>query len=183
MLPRMDSSGLVLGPISFGDQYDAEKIKEEQIPGEAKMTPSEGEKVSVKMREEAGDKSKDVQKELVWKRVKTEDFMVDFNEIFKLDASDASGGYAVAYLDAPEAMSVTFSLCSNDNGKIYLNGKSVYEYVGGRALEEDAETVDVTLNKGLNVVIFKVWNDANNWQACLRLLDKDKKPVTSVKVR
>ena len=174
---------LLLGPITFGDQYNADDIAKEQIPKEAAMMPSEGEKLKVKMREPTGDTFKDAEKELVWTRVKTPDYFLDFNDIYKLDASEATGAYAVAYLDAPEKMAVTLSLCSNDNGKIYLNGKSVYEFVGGRALAEDADTVDVTLNKGLNVLIFKVWNDANDWQACIRLLDKNQKPIQSVKVR
>ena len=79
---------------------------------------------------------------------------------------------------------IKFSLCSNDDGKVFLNGKKVYLFVGGRSLSEDADVVDnLTLNKGINVVVFKVWNDSNAWQGCLRLLTKDDKPVTNVTVR
>ena len=175
---------LILGPIAFGDTYDAETIDKEQIPNEANITPKEGDKITVTTQEGNGGESKPVKKELTWKRLVTSEYLFDFNEFFKLDMTDNMGGYAVAYLDAPEEMKdITFSLCSNDNGLIYLNGKNIYKFVGGRGLSEDADTVEkLTLKKGLNTVIFKVWNDANNWQGCLRLITKEGKPVKGVKV-
>jgi hypothetical protein len=176
---------LILGPINFGDDYNAENIDKDQIPNEGAMTPKAGDTVKVTTAEGEPGAYKSVQKELTWKAVTPEDHVVDFNVALGLDTSDSCGGYAVAYLEAPEEMrAITFSLSSNDNGKIFLNGKSIYTYVGGRALAEDADIVeDLTLNKGTNVLIFKVWNDSNNWQECLRLLTKDDKPVKNVKVR
>ena len=41
----------------------------------------------------------------------------------------------------------------------------------------------MTLNKGVNVIVFKVINENNNWQGCLRFTDKDSKPVTNVAVK
>jgi hypothetical protein len=117
--------------------------------------------------------------------VVTEDYFFDLNVMLGLETSDAVGAYAVAYLEAPEEMKgIKFSWCSNDNGLIYLNGKNVAKYVGGRSLSEDADVAeDLTLTKGVNVVVFKVWNDSNNWAGCIRLLSKDDKPITNVKVR
>jgi hypothetical protein len=187
---KLDSQGyirqwLILAPIGFGEKYNAEEIDKDQIPNEGNLMPKAGDKQRVASEEGDPGAYRTVQKDLTWKAVVTEDFFFDINEALGLDSSDAVGGYAVAYLEAPEEMKgITFSLCSNDNGKIFLNGKSIYTYVGGRSLSEDADTVEnLTLNKGINVVIFKVWNDSNAWQGCLRLLTKDGKPVTNVKVR
>ena len=187
---KLDAQGyirqwLLLAPIGFGEKYDAEQIEKEQIPGEATMTPKEGDKVKVASEEGEPGAFKTVQKELTWKPVVTEEDFIDFNAFLGLDTSDAMGAYAVAYLDVPEEMKgIKFSWSSNDNGLIYLNGKNVGKYVGGRSLSEDSDVADnLTLTKGVNVVVFKVWNDSNNWQGCVRLLTKDDKPVTNVKVR
>ena len=176
---------LLLAPIAFGDKYNAEDIDKETIPGEAKFAPKAGDKLKVSSEEGDPGATKTVQKELTWKSVVTEDFFFDFNASFALESSDSCGGYAVAYLDAPEEIKgVTFSLSSNDDGLIYLNGKKIWSLVVGRALEEDSDTVkDLTLAKGTNVVVFKVWNDTNNWAGCIRLLDKNEKPITNVKVK
>jgi len=170
---------LVLAPINFGAAYNAEDIDKDQIPNEGNLTPKAGDKQTVKSEETVGNAPKMVDKQLTWQPVTTADHVLDFNEILKLDSSENIGAYAVAYLDAPEEMKdITFSLSSNDDGKIFLNGKSIWTYVGGRALEEDSDKVDgLTLKKGSNVLIFKVWNDSSNWQACLRILDKAGKPV------
>jgi hypothetical protein len=41
----------------------------------------------------------------------------------------------------------------------------------------------VTLNKGVNVLVFKVINQENDWQACARFKDKADKPVTAFTVK
>jgi hypothetical protein len=176
---------LILAPISFGDKYAAEDIEKEQIPNEANLTPKAGDKQTLATEEGEPGAYKTVQKQFTWTPVVTSDYFFDINEMLKLDASDSMGAYAVAYVDSPsEITGVTFSLCSNDNGAMYLNGKSVYTFVGGRALSEDADLVEnLTLKKGVNTIIFKVWNDSNNWQGCLRLVTKDLKPIPNLKVR
>ena len=41
----------------------------------------------------------------------------------------------------------------------------------------------VTLNKGINVVVFKIINEQNNWQGALRFLDKAGAPVKDLKIK
>jgi hypothetical protein len=41
----------------------------------------------------------------------------------------------------------------------------------------------LTLNKGVNTIVFKVINEVNNWQGCLRFTDKGGKPVTDFVVK
>jgi hypothetical protein len=187
---KLDNEGyirdwLILAPIGYGEKYNAEDIDKESVKGEAAFTPKAGEKIKVSSEEGEPGAFKTVQKEIEWKAVNIKEDFFDFNEICKIDVSDSMGGYAVAYLDAPEELKgIKLSLCSNDNGKIYLNGKSIYSFVGGRSLSEDTDVVEnMTLNKGINVLVFKVWNDSNAWQGCLRLLTKDDKPVKNVTVR
>jgi hypothetical protein len=73
---------------------------------------------------------------------------------------------------------------SNDEGKAYLNGKELVKFTETRSLEKDAEdsAENVTLKKGVNVLVLKVINEENNWQGSVRFLDKAGKPVTDIKI-
>jgi len=82
---------------------------------------------------------------------------------------------------ADSEMPVTLALGTNDQGKVWLNGKEVFKFAETRVLEKDANRVAVTLVKGQNVLVLKVVNEVNNWQACARFL-KDGQPVTGLRI-
>jgi hypothetical protein len=48
-------------------------------------------------------------------------------------------------------------------------------------LEKDADKVPVSLVKGQNVLVMKVINEVNSWQACARFLNGTT-PVTNLKI-
>ena len=51
-------------------------------------------------------------------------------------------------------------------------------------IEKDAHKVEkITLTKGVNVIVFKIINDTNDWQGCVRFTDKSDKPVTGYAVK
>ena len=52
-----------------------------------------------------------------------------------------------------------------------------------RSIETDADITEVTLQKGLNVVVVKVINEREDWAFCLRFTDKDDKPLTYLKAQ
>ena len=74
--------------------------------------------------------------------------------------------------------------CSDDAAKLYLNGKVIYAYKGGRTLilSKADELDDVELIRGLNLLVFKVVNENGDWQGSIRLTDKDGKPIKGIKV-
>jgi hypothetical protein len=78
-------------------------------------------------------------------------------------------------------MKVTLALSTNDQGKAWLNGKEVFKFVDTRTLDKDTDRVEVSLNKGQNVLVLKVINEVNNWQACARFL-KDGRPLKNLQV-
>ena len=41
---------------------------------------------------------------------------------------------------------------------------------------------DVTLKKGVNVLVLKVINEENNWQGSVRFLNKTGQPVSDIKI-
>jgi hypothetical protein len=161
---------LVLAPIPIEEGAGSVEIDKEQVAGEGALKPK------------AGDKIKASGKELAWKAHQTKESHIDFLESFGADRGEDVAAYAVAYLCADAEMKgVKLAIGSNDQCKIWFNGKAVVKVDETRTLEADQNTVEVTLNKGCNVLVMKVINEKNNWQACARLL-KDGKPVTGYKV-
>jgi hypothetical protein len=161
---------LILAPIPVEDTALA--VEQQLIPGEAGLQPRPGDKVTV-----SG-------KELVWKPLVTTETYFDINEHLG-DFIEFAAGYAVAYVESPQDYAdLTIGICSNDDGQLYLNGKQVYVYQGGRGLSEDADFIEhVALRKGVNVLVFKVVNQTNNWQGCLRFFEAQDKVLTNLKVR
>lgn len=160
---------LVLAPIAIAGESGATEIDRDFLKGEATITPKAGDKVA------AGGEL------LVWQAHQASDFFIDFLQSFGKARGEYVAGYAVAYVVADEEMKVTLALSSNDQGKAWLNGKPVFKFADTRTLEKDTDRVDVTLAKGQNVLVLKVINEVNNWQACARFL-KDGAPVKNLQV-
>jgi hypothetical protein len=163
---------LMLAPIPLGDDAGADALDKQQVAGEANLKAVDGEKVKV------GDKT------LTWKAVKAKEYFVDINETLG-EPVDQGIAYLVAFVESPdEKKDVTVLMGSNDEGKVYLNGKEILKFAETRVLDKDTEKAEKqTLNKGTNVVVFKVINESNNWQACLRFTDASGKPLKDLTVK
>jgi hypothetical protein len=159
---------LVLAAIPLKDGEDgAAGLGRDAIADEAKLHPKAGDKVK------AGDK------ELAWKAYESKDHMVDFNGHLGAQTED-SIGYAVTYITSPADMTVKMKTGSDDQCKVWINGKEVLKVTDARPLEKDQDTTEVTLKKGVNVLVAKVVNEKVDWSFCVRFVDKDDKPVTTV---
>ena len=162
-------SWLVLAPIAISGESGATEIDRDFVKGEATIAPKAGDKVTVGA------------SELTWRAHQTSDYFIDFLQSFGKERGEYVAGYAVAYIVADEAMPVTLALSTNDQGKAWLNGKEVFKFADTRVLEKDSDRVDVTLAKGQNVLVLKVINEVNNWQACARFLRKGV-PATNIRI-
>jgi hypothetical protein len=160
---------LVLAPIAIEGESGASEIDRDFLKGEATIAPKAGEKVS------AGGQLSE------WQAHQTSDFFIDFLKSFGAARGEYVAAYAVAYVVADEEMKVTLALSTNDQGKAWLNGKPVFKFAETRTLEKDTDRAEVTLAKGQNVLVLKVINEVNNWQACARFL-KDGAPVKNLQV-
>lgn len=163
---------LVLAPLAIGDASGAEAIDQKQFAEEASPKASDG------ATQKVGSK------QLTWKKTATKQFYIDFKEL-NPDQSEHVAGWAVAYVvSSEEKAGLTLRMNSNDQGKVFLNGKEVVRFADTRTLEKDAEDLaaNVTLKKGVNVVVLKVVNEENNWQGSVRFMDKAGKPVTDVTI-
>ncbi|WP_414662655.1 hypothetical protein [Horticoccus sp. 23ND18S-11] len=163
---------LVLAPLPIGEGGGGEAIDKKQFADEAMPAAKDA------TTQEVGGK------ELMWEKIATKAFYIDFKEL-NPNQSEQVVGWAVAYLvSADEKTGLTLKMNSNDQGKVYLNGKELVKFTDTRTLEKDTEdtATNVTLKKGVNVLVLKVVNEENNWQGSVRFLDKAGKPLTDVKV-
>ena len=172
--PSLDAEGfirnwLVLAPIAIEGESGASEIDRDFLNGEASIAPKAGDKVAV------GGQT------MTWQAHRTSDYFIDFLESFGKTRGEHVAGYAVAYVVADEEMPVTLALSTNDQGKAWLNGKPVFKFADTRTLEKDTDRIDVTLAKGQNVLVLKVINEVNNWQACARFL-KNGVPVKNLQI-
>jgi hypothetical protein len=174
---RPDAEGYIrhwvmLAPIALSEREScADALLKEQIKDEAALRPKAGDKVAI-----GG-------KELTWRNITASTNYFDFNAILN-SVNDHAAGFMVTYIECDKAMTnVTMTLGSNDQGRLYLNGTDIYAFTEARPLELDADKGRVTLNKGVNVVVFKVINEQNSWQGAMRFLDEAGAPVKDLKIK
>ena len=163
---------LMLAPFPIAESSGADEIDKKQIENEAALKPK------------AGDKQKVAGREETWKPIKSKESTIDLNATIGTPNEDVVG-YLVTYVVADKEMpDVTLLIGSNDEAKVYLNGKEVIKFDQTRTVEKDSDKAEkLTLNKGVNTIVFKIINEKNDWGGCLRFKDKDGKPVTDLKVQ
>jgi hypothetical protein len=156
----------------------AKELAKEQVPGEGKLRPKEGDEVKV------GDNT------LTWKKHKSDSYLLDlagFLEVEPVEGAETehSVAYAVCYLVTSDKLdNLTLKIGSDDQAKVYINGKEVFKNEKVRpALKDQDSTPNVALEKGVNTIVFKILNWKYNWAGCLRFTDKDGKPIKNVEVR
>ena len=162
---------LVLAPIPLKQgQEGAGALDEEPVKGEANLKP------------EAGDKLDVDGKDLTWKECPAKDQILDFNGLLG-KRTENSVGYAVAYITADaDVANLTLKLGSDDQVKVYLNGKPIHSNDEGRPFEKDEDSVlGLSLRRGLNVLVVKLINEEEDWAVSARFVDKDGKPVAGLK--
>jgi class 3 adenylate cyclase/dipeptidyl aminopeptidase/acylaminoacyl peptidase/tRNA A-37 threonylcarbamoyl transferase component Bud32 len=163
---------LILAPIPLATgQSGTEGLDTEQIEGEAQLRPRAGESRAI-----GGGESK-------WRAVALTNEVIDFNAIVG-QWTEHCVAYAVCYLRSEtEQHGIKMLAGSEDEAKVYLNGTQVYKCPLPRAFFPDQATVpDITLNAGLNVLVFKVVNETADWQGSIRFTDSQGNPVMGIKV-
>jgi hypothetical protein len=173
---KVDSDGfvrdwLVLAPFPVAEDNGAEEIDKVQLADEAALKPK------------AGDKHKVGDKEATWKAAQASDYHLDLHAAVGGRNEDVLA-YLVTYVVAEQEMTgLTLGIGSNDQAKVWLNGKEVFKNTEPRAIEQDSDQVPgVTLKQGVNVIVFKVINQKNDWAAAVRFL-KNGMAVTGLTVK
>jgi hypothetical protein len=142
-----------------------------QLPGEATLRPKPGQRVSVGSQE------------LVWREHRAPEAVVDFNAVLG-QQMERSVAYAICYLESDRARNdLWLQVGSNDQAKVYLNGQPIYEYRIPRNLLGLDIKGPVVLEKGTNVLVFKVVNEELDWEGCVRLVDAAGRPAKDIRVK
>ena len=162
---------LVLAPIPLeSEQSGAEGVAKEQVKEEAKLNPKLDEKFEV-----GG-------KELTWKAASIDDNILDFNAIVGAETENSVAYAVTTVVTEEEITGAVFKINSDDQVRVYLNGKQIHSNDEARPLdkEEDDEVEGITLQKGRNVIVLKVVNEEGDWQGSLRILDKEGHPLKGI---
>lgn len=162
---------LVLAPIPIGSHDAVSALDREQVPNEALL------------RARAGDKVPVGQSELVWTEQRRPDYILDFNEVLG-KVSEWSVAYAVCYIRSESARSgLIMQVGSDDESKIYLNGRQIYRWGELRQFRPDEDLVEnVSLQAGCNVLVFKVVNETAGWAGSVWLTDASGQPVKGISI-
>jgi len=160
---------LVLAPIAVQEDSGATEIDRDLLGGEAAIKPKPDDKVNVNG------------KILAWTPHQTSDYYIDVLQAFGAQRGEDAAAYAVAYVIADTEMTAKLAIGSNDQCKVWLNGKQVIKFAETRTLDKDTDSADVTLAKGQNVLVFKVINEKNSWQAAARFL-QGTTPVKTLRI-
>jgi eukaryotic-like serine/threonine-protein kinase len=165
---------LVLAPIAFEGRTEMAALKaldQEQLAQEAHL------------RVRAGDRSTVGTRELVWSAAQSEDSLIDFNDLLG-KVTEWSVAYAICYIQSETNQNgLLMKVGSDDQAKIYLNGREIYRHDSPRECVPDQDVVEgVELKAGLNVLVFKVVNQEHGWQGSVRFTDPAGQPVKGIRV-
>ncbi len=84
--------------------------------------------------------------------------------------------YSFATVNSPDERDVEFRFDSDDQGKVWLNGKEVFSHTKAFMAIVDTYTIPVKLRQGQNSILVKVCNEHGGWGFYLRITDQDGKP-------
>ncbi len=165
---------LILAPMKLAPKQSVmEGLEAEQIANESRLRPKPGDGAIVQG------------VELKWQEVYlADDYVIKFNERLRRGVTQRSVAYAVCYIRSEAAQhGLQVLVGSDDLSKVYLNGKQVHKTPVMLSFTRDLDRVpDITLNAGLNVLVFKVVNESKFWQGSIRFTDTEGKPVKGIEV-
>ena len=115
--------------------------------------------------------------QISWEKFTDDAFngFIDFGEDINWRVS-----YAWTTVTSPDEREVLFRFSSDDQSKIWLNGKEVFTIPKAEAAILDRYTIPVTLKAGKNTILVKVCNEEMSWGFYLRITDADGKPFVKI---
>ena len=92
-------------------------------------------------------------------------------------------GYIRTEFSCPNAEDAVLEIGSDDGVKAWLNGTVVDSKNVSRGLMPGEDKVNVRLQSGKNTLMLKVTQGGGGWGACVRIVDGQRKPLTSINPR
>ena len=89
--------------------------------------------------------------------------------------------YVFATVTSPDEREVQLRFDSDDQGKLWLNGKESFTHTKTYAVRLDTYVIPVTLKQGKNSILVKVCNEEGACTFILRITDTDGTPISDLK--
>lgn len=104
-----------------------------------------------------------------------------------IDLNAAGGGdnramYLFTRVRSPTAREVRLELGSDDGIKVWLNGALIHSHAAYRGCQPGDDKVDAQLRAEWNEILIKVANGGGGFGACLRICDRDGRPLDDLEV-
>ncbi|MDE0315696.1 MAG: tetratricopeptide repeat protein [Candidatus Poribacteria bacterium] len=90
--------------------------------------------------------------------------------------------YTFATVTSPDERQVQFRFGSDDQAKLWLNGKEVFARANAGWVVLDRDIIPVTLKAGKNTILVKVCNEELSWGFYFRITDADGKPFEDLHI-
>jgi hypothetical protein len=163
---------LVLPPLPFAEgESGAQALDRPQLADEASLQPRPGEQVTL-----GGQAQR-------WQEHRSPRAVVDFNAVLG-GVAGRCVTYAVCYIESDQARDdLWLQVGSDDQSKVYLNGREIYEARLPRSLVTLDTVGPVGLKRGTNVLLLKVANETGQWEGCARLVDDAGRPVQGLRTK
>ncbi len=90
--------------------------------------------------------------------------------------------YTFATVTSPDEREIQLRFDSDDQGKLWLNGKEEFTHTKTFAVRLDTYIIPVTLKQGKNSILVKVCNEEGACAFILRITDTDGNPFSDLKI-
>jgi len=95
------------------------------------------------------------------------------NTVISLDKAISTKSFVAAYaykkLFIEKEGIYTFSLGTNDGGRLWINGAEVWDHEEARGCTPDNDLIPVYFKKGMNTILLKIEEKGNKWEFCARI--------------
>lgn len=112
-----------------------------------------------------------------WQAFVTPDVMGVVNLEPQFDPRQNVAAYAYTEITVAEAQDVLFKVGSDDDVKVWLNGQLIHANPASRPLRVDEDVVPTRLEAGVNRILLKILQGGGQWEFCLRITDRDSRPL------
>ncbi len=112
---------------------------------------------------------------VTWKRVTTEDSMVDLVKAISKEKNICA--YGCCIIECTQSEACALGIGSNDGVRVWLNGEEILDQPGPRTLTPDIDLIPVVLKEGSNILLLKVEQRGLKWGFCCRILPFDHQRV------
>ncbi|MBN1421634.1 MAG: hypothetical protein JXP34_22870 [Planctomycetes bacterium] len=154
----------ILGPLPYGDGDPWDK------------TFFDPAKVDTTASVSSGDR------QLIWRKHQTDDLTGRVRMHEFLAPKDNVCAFAYAEIRLYTERKLRFRIGSDDGVIAWLNGERIHANDTTRALGVDQDTVDVVLKEGVNRILLKINQGGGEWEFCLRIADRQNRPLDLTKL-